>query len=161
MKKIISFFLVTIVGTSSFAESYVTRPAPLVSKMRLLEKKTSFRDLTLDCLERYNSRSCYRAGLRHLKLGDSSKDTILLLNRACELGSGWSCTVLGDIYSYDENLKGKITVKKNDRKAKEYYRKGCLRESESGCRKYSHLHIVNVPVKKSIISFHEEILSQE
>jgi len=147
-----TLLLTLLTFSTLYAEGHhITRPAPLVSELDLTYKKSSFRELTLDCLERSKSLACHRAGIKHLVIGEVD-DGITLLKRACELGRGWSCTVVGDIYYDGEHINKNLMI------AKEYYRKGCLRESRDGCKKYPRIHIKFVAPKKSIIEEHSRLL---
>ncbi|MBD3808555.1 MAG: sel1 repeat family protein [Epsilonproteobacteria bacterium] len=126
----------------SLAQLAQARPAPSDAHKALDKKNSSFRNLILDCTERNISLSCHRAGVFYISVRKEFQKGIDYLNQSCELGRGYSCTVLGDYYS-----SGNI-VAKNSVVAKSYYNKGCVRESEEGCQKWGGVVIVPQPKKK-------------
>jgi len=116
------------------------RNFPTESEVNLDFHKSTFRELITDCTERSKSLSCHRAGVYYIKVRADYTNGIRYLNNSCELGRGYSCTLIGDYY------RDGLIVKKDLIKAKDYYNKGCLRNSESGCKKFTQ--IILVPEKK-------------
>ena len=118
------------------------RVNPTESETRLDFRWSTFRELLTDCTERSKSLSCHRAGIYYIKKRHDYTNGVRFLKTACTLGRGYSCTLLGDFYK-----EGKI-VKRDIYKAQEYYDKGCVRESGSGCRKYNALRVPPKPKKR-------------
>jgi len=128
---IASILLGTVLATA--------RPSPVYSEKQLDTKTTNFRNLIVDCTERSKSLSCHRAGVYYIDIRKDYKNGIEFLNNACNLGRGYSCTLAGDYYR-----QGKI-VKKDLIVAKSFYNKGCIRESQDGCKKFNE---INSPIIK-------------
>lgn len=138
-KKILIGAISLLVATQALQ----ARPAPLGSEKRLASKSSSFRELIVDCTERSKSLSCHRAGVYYINERSDYINGTDYLNQACKLGRGYSCTLLGTYYEIGE------IVAKDIAKAKDYYNKGCLRGSETGCEKFNTTIIPPVVKKKA------------
>ena len=130
---------------SSLPARELDRVPPLVAEDNLLHHSSTFRQLITDCLERSKSLSCHRAGVYFINERGEFKNGVKYINASCELGRGYSCTLLGSYYQRGYG------VKKNPILAKEYYNKGCLRESQQGCKKYKQLKIKYVKDKRNFV----------
>ncbi len=134
--------LVTLVLVSQLE----ARPVPLGAEERLNTKTSSFRELVVDCTERSKSVACHRAGMYYIDQRHDYQNGFEFLNNACKLGGGYSCTTIGNFYQ-----AGSIFIK-DLVKAKEYYNKGCLRESQEGCEKFKRIIIVPAPKKSTFFN---------
>jgi TPR repeat protein len=144
MKRV--YFLI-VLGLLLFSSSlsankrYVDRQVPLVSEEKLLHKTSNIRELITDCLERSKSLSCHRAGVWFINERKDYSKGIGYLDASCQLGRGYSCTLIGSYYQRGEGVNASYS------KAREYYNKGCLRYSDMGCKKYKL--IKKAPTKKT------------
>lgn len=121
-------FIVSLIASAS-----VARISPIDSEKNLHDKKSTVRELVVDCLERGKSLSCHRLGIYYIEKREKYTKGLKYLRSSCQLGRGYSCALIGRYYE-----EGEI-VDKNLELASQWYEIGCLRDSNEGCKNLLHV----------------------